>query len=114
MAAVCAHSVISAAFHRHKHHSSIWLLVQGIQASSDVTFVLFFWSLSAHSASTVDEPPAGHHRTWRYCQQRIVSFSRTIYIFLKEKYYQQYILSLFKVVLMGFEQCYFSSHTCML
>lgn len=33
LAAVCAHHVIFAAFHRDKRHSSIWVLVQGIQAS---------------------------------------------------------------------------------
>lgn len=75
-------------------------------------FVLFLplpgGVLSAHSALTDDPSATGHHRTWRYCQQCIVSFSRTISIFLKKKkYYQQYILSLFNVVLMGYKQFYF-------
>lgn len=89
LAAVCAHHVISAAFQSDKHHSSIWVSVQGIQASLDVQLSFVFssppGSFSAHSASTDDPFPAGHHRTWRYCQQCIVSFSRTIYIFLKRK-----------------------------
>lgn len=34
---------------------------------------------------TRPRPLSGHHGTWRYCQQCIVSFSRTIYIFLKWK-----------------------------
>lgn len=45
-----------------------------------------------------------------YCKLQ----SHNLYFLKKKKYYQQYILSLFKVVLMGFEQLYFSSHTCML
>lgn len=54
-AAVCAHHVIFAAFHRHKRHSSIVVLVQGIQASADAHV-----DLEEHSASTDDQPPAGH------------------------------------------------------
>ena len=92
-AAVCARNVIYAAFHRDKHHRSVWDLVQGIQTSQDVQMFLGFFcywlsfrgSLLAHSASRDDLFLAGHHRTWRYCQQYNVSFSRTIYIFLKRK-----------------------------
>lgn len=49
LAAVCAHHVISAAFHRDKRHSNIWVLVQGIQASWDVKLSssFFFFPLSS-------------------------------------------------------------------
>lgn len=45
LAAVCAHHVISAAFQSDKHHSSIWVSVQGIQASLDVQLSSFFFGL---------------------------------------------------------------------
>ncbi|CAG10538.1 unnamed protein product [Tetraodon nigroviridis] len=69
-AAVCAHHVIFAAFHRDKH--------QGIQTSPDVQMFWVFlcsWALSpsggllAHGASRDDLSPSGHRRAWRYCQQ---------------------------------------------
>lgn len=120
LAAVCAHHAISAAFHCDKHHSSTLVLVQRIQALSDVQLfvrlsVCLFVCLCLSSGESLSTQrlyrwplPAGQHRTWRYCQQCIVSFSRTIYIFLRKILPAIYILSLFKLVLMGFEQFYFS------
>lgn len=105
-AAVCAHHVIFAAFHRHKRHSSIVVLVQGIQASADAKCFVYL-EVYLHTVPLQMTNLQQVIQNLANCQQRIVSFSRTIYIFLKEKYYQQYIWSLFKVVLMEFEQYYF-------
>lgn len=87
---VPVHLVIAAAF----HHSSVWALVQGSQASEEVPIIYFvvlvlFPLYSGESLGTrhleMVPFPAGRHRLWLYCQQCIVSFSRTIYIFLKRK-----------------------------
>lgn len=107
LAAVCTHHLIFAAFHRDKR--SVWDFGSrdsGIMRCPLVLFfvvVVLFWSLfwgslSAHSAST--RWPLSLFRSPQnlallpavYCKLQ----SHNLYFLKMKKYYQQYILSLFK------------------